>query len=58
MHLLGDPALPVKVDAVVAVRSFISEAEDIDSLKPILPQLLTSVFQLMGEVGAWGGGGL
>ncbi|GFH23947.1 importin N-terminal domain-containing protein, partial [Haematococcus lacustris] len=50
--LLSDPELPVRVDAVVALRHFIDEAEDTESIKPILPQILGAIFQLMGEVDA------
>lgn len=47
--MLGDPELPVRVDTVVALRQFIDTAEDVESLKPILPSLLNSIFHLMGE---------
>lgn len=42
----------MRVDAVVSLRHIIDAAEDIDSLKPVLPVLLNSIFHLMGEVGA------
>lgn len=48
---LLDSQLPVKVAAVVALRSFIEEIEDVDSIKHILPQLLRSIFNIMDQVG-------
>jgi len=50
--LLGDPELPVRVDAVVSLRHIIDAAEEVESLKPVLPVLLNSIFQLMGELDA------
>ncbi len=50
IQALHDKELPVRVDAVVALRSFVEELEDIEQLKPILPQLLGSIFGLMNEV--------
>lgn len=50
--LLADPELPVRVDAVVALRQFIDNAEEIESLKPLLPTLLNAIFNLMGEIDA------
>ncbi|MEW5303971.1 MAG: hypothetical protein WDW36_006614 [Sanguina aurantia] len=47
---LTDSQLPVKVAAVVALRSFIEEVEDPDSIKHILPQLLDSIFTVMDQV--------
>ena len=49
---LNDAELPVRVDAVVALRSFIEEADDatLGSLHPLLPPLLNRFFQLMAEV--------
>lgn len=47
---LKDPDLPVKVDAVVALGSFVEAADDIAQLRPILPQLLDEFFKLMNEV--------
>lgn len=35
----------------MALRSFIDELEDPSALKPILPQLMDSIFKLMSEVG-------
>jgi|TARA_B100001142_G_scaffold315317_1_gene353772 importin-7 len=40
----------VKVDATTALGSFVEAAEDIEQLKPILPQLLDEFFKLMNEV--------
>lgn len=50
MGCLTDSQLPVKVAAVVALRSFIEEVEDADSIKHILPQLLNSIFTVMDQV--------
>mmetsp|Transcript_35700 Transcript_35700/g.79404 ORF Transcript_35700/g.79404 Transcript_35700/m.79404 type:complete len:941 (+) Transcript_35700:266-3088(+) len=47
---LNDPELPVRVDAAVAVKNFVEEVESVELLKPILPQLLNSIFALMGQV--------
>jgi len=47
---LQDRELPVRMDAVVAVRHFVDAMEDISPLKPILPQLLHQFFQLLNEV--------
>lgn len=50
MRSLCDPELPVRVDAVVALRSFVEELADLEILKPLLPSLLNSVFALMSEI--------
>jgi len=50
--LLGDGELPVRVDAVVALRQFAEHAEDVEGLKPLLPTLLGAIFSLMGELDA------
>lgn len=50
MRALGDAELPVRVDAVVALRSFVEELADLEILKPLLPSLLDSVFGLMAEI--------
>ena len=47
---LTDAELPVKVDAVVSLASFVEAADDISQLRPILPQLLDEFFKLMNEV--------
>eukprot|EP00873_Tetraselmis_striata_P029005 jgi/Tetstr1/449269/TSEL_036472.t1 len=47
---LNDEQLPVRMDAVVAVRHFVDALEDHSILKPILPQLLNQFFSLMNEV--------
>lgn len=50
---MGDPDLPVRVDSVVAMRAFVAELADVETiLKPILPRLLESIFSLMAEVGS------
>ena len=50
MQRLQDPELPVKVDAVVALRAFVEYVEGLDPLRPILPALLDVFFKLMNEV--------
>lgn len=47
---LKDPELPVRVDSVVALRSFVEACKDLNELRPILPQLLDEFFKLMNEV--------
>lgn len=47
---LRDPDLPVRVDSVVALRSFVESCKDLDEIRPILPQLLDEFFKLMHEV--------
>lgn len=43
------PLLQVRVDAVVALRLFVDELDDISPLKPILPNVLEAVFGLMNQ---------
>eukprot|EP00898_Chlorokybus_atmophyticus_P004844 jgi/Chlat1/5360/Chrsp35S05283 len=50
MACLHDPDLPVRVDAVVALRSLVDACDDLSELRPILPQLLDAFFRLMDEV--------
>ena len=50
MRGLADPDLPVRVDAVVALRSFVEALADLEILKPVLPSLLHNIFGLMAEV--------
>jgi len=50
MRALNDSDLPVRVDAVVALRSFVEELADLQMLAPVLPALLDSVFALMAEI--------
>lgn len=50
VRALQDPELPVRVDAVVALRTFVDEASTLDFLKEILPHLLDELFKLMDEV--------
>jgi hypothetical protein len=47
---LEDQELPVRMDAVVAVRPFVEALEDHAVLKPILPTLLNHFFSLMNEL--------
>lgn len=42
--------LPVRVEGVMALRSFVEELADAAPLKPVLPQLMDSIFKLMNEV--------
>ena len=47
---LQDPDLPVKVDAVVALRNFIEAVEDLETVRPVLPTLLDEFFKLMSQI--------
>ena len=47
---LQDPELPVKVDAVVALRNFIEAVVDLDTVRPVLPTLLDEFFKLMSQI--------
>ncbi|KAG4131401.1 hypothetical protein ERO13_D09G204200v2 [Gossypium hirsutum] len=47
---LCDPELPVRVDSVFALRSFVEACRDLNEIRPILPQLLDEIFKLMNEV--------
>ncbi|KAJ4866585.1 Importin beta-like SAD2 [Raphanus sativus] len=47
---MRDPDLPVRVDSVFALRSFVEACEDLNEIRPILPQLLDEFFKLMNEV--------
>ncbi|KAL4310233.1 hypothetical protein GQ457_01G034640 [Hibiscus cannabinus] len=47
---LHDPELPVRVDSVFALRSFVEACKDLNDIRPILPQLLDEIFKLMNEV--------
>ncbi|XP_074569121.1 importin beta-like SAD2 [Curcuma longa] len=47
---MRDPELPVRVDSVFALRSFIEACKDLDEIRSILPQLLDEFFKLMNEV--------
>ncbi|XP_042430616.1 importin beta-like SAD2 isoform X1 [Zingiber officinale] len=47
---MRDPELPVRVNSVFALRSFIEACKDLDEIRPILPQLLDEFFKLMNEV--------
>ncbi|CAH1436141.1 unnamed protein product [Lactuca virosa] len=41
--LHGDSELPIRVDSVVSLCSFVKACEDLDEMKPVLPQLLSGV---------------
>eukprot|EP00216_Chloropicon_sp_CCMP2111_P001287 CAMPEP_0198243276 /NCGR_PEP_ID=MMETSP1446-20131203/26275_1 /TAXON_ID=1461542 ORGANISM="Unidentified sp, Strain CCMP2111" /NCGR_SAMPLE_ID=MMETSP1446 /ASSEMBLY_ACC=CAM_ASM_001112 /LENGTH=1052 /DNA_ID=CAMNT_0043927057 /DNA_START=26 /DNA_END=3184 /DNA_ORIENTATION=+ len=47
---LQDPELPVRVDASVALRSFVEILKDLELLRPLLPQLLNEFLKLINEV--------
>ncbi|GAB4834165.1 secondary alcohol dehydrogenase (SADH2) [Ancistrocladus abbreviatus] len=47
---LRDPELPVRVDSVFALRSFVEACKDLGEIRPILPRLLDEFFKLMNEV--------
>lgn len=49
---IGDPDLPVRIDAAVAVRSFLDavEDEDLAPLRPLVPQLLQQFLTLSNEI--------
>lgn len=47
---LTDSELPVRVDSVVALRTFVEACKDLSEIRPILPQLLDEFFKLMNEV--------
>lgn len=48
VRLLSDPDLPVRVDAVVALRSFIeASADDLELLRPLIPQLLNGQYCIL-----------
>ncbi|CAH8330930.1 unnamed protein product [Eruca vesicaria subsp. sativa] len=47
---MRDPDLPVRVDSVFALRSFVEACNDLNEIRPILPRLLDEFFKLMNEV--------
>ncbi|KAK2459212.1 secondary alcohol dehydrogenase (SADH2) [Trifolium repens] len=47
---MRDPELPVRIDSVFALRSFIEACKDLDEIRPLLPPLLDEFFKLMNEV--------
>ncbi|XP_051118176.1 importin beta-like SAD2 [Andrographis paniculata] len=47
---MRDLDLPVRVDSVFALRSFVEACNDLGEIRPILPQLLDEFFKLMNEV--------
>ncbi|KAF7807445.1 importin beta-like SAD2 [Senna tora] len=47
---MRDPELPVRVDSVFSLRSFVEACRDLNEIRPILPQLLDEFFKLMNEV--------
>lgn len=51
LHRLSDPALPVQIEASIALRFLIEVDGAETSLLPVLPQLLTEYFRIMNEIG-------
>ncbi|EPS68871.1 hypothetical protein M569_05897, partial [Genlisea aurea] len=47
---MHDRELPVRVDSVFALRSFVEACSDLSEIRPILPQLIDDFFRLMNEV--------
>ncbi|KAL9242505.1 hypothetical protein vseg_016497 [Gypsophila vaccaria] len=47
---LRDPELPVRVESVYALHSFVEACKDMGEIRPILPQLLGEFFKLMNDV--------
>ncbi|GAU12054.1 hypothetical protein TSUD_00190 [Trifolium subterraneum] len=47
---MRDPELPVRIDSVFALRSFIEACKDLYEIRPLLPPLLDEFFKLMNEV--------
>ncbi|KMZ59542.1 putative Importin-7 [Zostera marina] len=51
IHGLRDTEdLPVRVDSVFALRSFVEACSDLNEIRPFLPKLLNEFFKLMNEV--------
>ena len=52
ISLLCDPELPVRVDAVIALRAFVDASDEgsVSAMRPLLPRLLDELFKLMAEV--------
>ncbi|KAK9839718.1 hypothetical protein WJX81_008385 [Elliptochloris bilobata] len=52
LGLLRDVDLPIRVDAVAALRNLVEAFDDdhLDTIKPLLPELLNLLFALMVEV--------
>ncbi|WVY92645.1 hypothetical protein V8G54_031733 [Vigna mungo] len=48
---MRDPKLPVRIDSVFALRSFVEACkDDLNEIRPILPQLLDEFSKLMNEI--------
>ncbi|CAH1416757.1 unnamed protein product [Lactuca virosa] len=47
---MSDSELPVRVDSVISLCSFVKACEDLDEMKPVLPQLLAEILKVMNEV--------
>ncbi|CAL5220954.1 g3058 [Coccomyxa viridis] len=52
LERLNDPDLPVRVDAVAALRNLVDafHEDDLPSIQPLIPNLLNQLFALMNEV--------
>jgi len=50
VQALNDSELPVRVDALVALRSYVEEVDDVNELKPIIEQVMKELFNLLHEV--------
>lgn len=50
VRALSDSELPVRVDALVALRPFVEELDDVNQLKGIVEEVLTELFKLLHEV--------
>ena len=46
VNAMQDSELPVRVDACMAVRMFVDAIEEIEPIKPVVPQILHSVLKV------------
>jgi hypothetical protein len=52
LNCLADPSLPVQVEASKALKSLLESCPSMHGLlEPCLPQLLTSIFAIMNNIG-------
>jgi importin-7 len=51
LQRLGDPALPVQIEASKSLRFLIESDGAEETLLPVLPQLLNEYFRIMNEIG-------
>nr|XP_018676718.1 PREDICTED: importin beta-like SAD2 isoform X2 [Musa acuminata subsp. malaccensis] len=47
---MRDPDLPVRVNSVFALQPFIEACQDLNEIRPFIPQLLDEFFKLVNEV--------